>query len=73
MSYELQWTEISLLHSLQPLIELLNSLIKILELKQESFDVFKPVPEINIEIFWKILLQIEQALKKGQRASTKIN
>ncbi|CAB5374114.1 unnamed protein product [Rhizophagus irregularis] len=50
------------LNSLFPIIELMENLIKKLELKEEPFEIFKPASEEEMTMLWNSLLLIDDSL-----------
>ena len=53
----------SLRDSLETLIELLNTQMKRLSLKEKPFQTFQPAEEENLDELWQSCLQIEQQLQ----------
>jgi hypothetical protein len=48
--------------TLQPVIDLLNSIVHRLQLKGKKFKTYDPADDDEIEAFWEILLQIEETM-----------
>jgi hypothetical protein len=60
-----------LLNSLHPTIELMENLIKRLELKEEPFDTFKAASNEEITTLWNSLLLIDESLTTEDNSKKK--
>ncbi|CAB5372918.1 unnamed protein product [Rhizophagus irregularis] len=58
--------------SLNPMITLLNDVFERLQLKDENFKTFKAASELDIDILWNSMLQLDPTLTKDDRNWTNI-
>jgi hypothetical protein len=58
--------------SLQPTIELMEDIIKRLELKEESFSIFKAATKSEINELWNYILNIDDTLTQEIRAKKQL-
>jgi hypothetical protein len=54
--------------SLNPIITLLNDIFKRLQLKEKIFDTFRAASELDIDILWNSILQLDPTLTKEDKS-----